>query len=131
MIVGKFLSKSIEDRARFSLYDVEPSKFVPDLLVPTYFLLGQTDEFIDVEEFNKMFISHPMVKVLKAVPGGHAEERDDRTLEDALKFVQSNFDNIEMIEGVELMREHLVSQRRKRLPRKLEQDLDGIKERPS
>ena len=110
---------------------MEPKKFIPDLLVPTYFLLGQTDEFIDVEEFNKMFISHPMVKVLKAVPGGHAEERDERTLDDALKFLQSNFDNLEMIEGVELMREELVSQRRRKLPKRLEQDLEGIKERPS
>lgn len=104
----------MEERARFSLYDVEPRRYIEDLLIPTYFILGQADEFIPTEAFNTMFISHPMIKVFKVVAGGHAEERSEYLTSDAVRFVCDNFDKEEMVSGVRAMREEILSARSKK-----------------
>ena len=104
---------SIEDRAKFSLYDIEPKDYMKDVLCPAYFVVSQNDEFIVLEEFNEMFIDHPLVKALKVVPGGHADEREEFIIADIVRFVVDNFDNEDTIVSVAQYKEDVMSHRAK------------------
>lgn len=84
-----------------------------DVLCPAYFVVSQNDEFIELEEFNEMFIDHPLVKALKVVPGGHADEREQFIISDIVRFVVDNFDNEETIESVAQYKEDVISHRSK------------------
>ena len=55
---------NITKRAKFSIFDIEAKRFIKDVLVPCYFIIGQQDNHIDVGEFNKMFIECNMLKAL-------------------------------------------------------------------
>lgn len=84
-----------------------------DVLCPAYFIVSQNDEFIMLEEFNEMFIDHPLVKALKVVPGGHADEREQFIIADVVRFVVDNFDNEETIVSVAQYKEDVMSHRAK------------------
>lgn len=114
MIVNaELITGSIEDRARFSMYDIEPRNYIKDLLLPAYFVIGQNDEFVPIEEFNEMFIDHPLVKILKAVPGGHNDEREDFIVSDIVRFVVDNFDNPDTQMGVSQYKMDVLESRQK------------------
>lgn len=84
-----------------------------DMLCPAYFIVGQNDEFVVLEDFNEMFIDHPLVKALKVVPGGHADEREEFIISDVVRFVVDNFDNDETILSVAQYKEDVVTSRQK------------------
>lgn len=109
LLALKVLNNTIQDRASFDLFKLRPKVIADMIHIPAFFILSENDEFVNIEEFNQMFISYEFLKKLRVVPGTHGSERDESLVSEALKFLIENFDNKEIIEGMHLQKELALS----------------------
>lgn len=107
----RLIDSRVEDIAKFSLFEVEVAEKIKSMLTPVYFILGYRDELIDLDDFTDMFIDCPLIKVMKCVPGGHYDERDDHFVADGIRFITDFTDNPETIEGARLFRHELLTEK--------------------
>jgi len=98
-------AESIREHAKFSLSDVEPRRFIKEMLVPAHFILGSLDRFVVQSEFDQMFLSHPLVKALKLNNGGHAAQLEQPVIADAIRFILKMTDDPDTVASVVDMRE--------------------------
>ena len=92
---------------KFSLSDVEPRRFIREMLVPVHFILGSLDRYVVQSEFDEMFLNHPMPKALKLNNGAHAAQLEQPVIADAIRFILKMTEDSDTIASVVDMREEL------------------------
>lgn len=66
----KIISKTIEDKAKFDIYKINPLKYeVPHITTPGLFVLSKEDEMVDPKHTEEIFKAYPAPKDILVCPG--------------------------------------------------------------
>lgn len=66
----KIISKTIEDKAKFDIYKLNPLKYeVPQITTPGLFIVSKEDELVDPKHTEEIFKAYPAPKDIIVCPG--------------------------------------------------------------
>jgi pimeloyl-ACP methyl ester carboxylesterase len=93
----KIISGTIQQKADFSIYDLNPLKYAaPKLTIPAFFIVGIDDEVIPIEHTKDLFEAYGGdKKIIKMVKGRHNENRPSECIREVVRFLIDKFNSKE------------------------------------
>lgn len=90
----KIISKTIEDRAKFDIYKLNPLKTeVPHIMTPGLFVVSKDDEMVDPKHSEELYKAYTATKDILVTPGLHNTRRSHKTVKEIMNFLKKYLDN--------------------------------------
>lgn len=96
----KIISKTIQDKAKFDLYKLNPVKTeAPHIYTPGFFIAAVDDELVSPNHTKELYKAYSGKKHLEIVPGDHNANRPQRCIDLAVKFLKDYLKSNEPVEN--------------------------------